>query len=238
MENRIRDAFDAVQTPEAMKRAVKAHLRRRTFDYGRNGLQKRTFHRRLAGMLASLVLMLSCLGVWFLPAASIGVDINPSIEMKVNVLDRVIALEGHNSDGIALAAELDVTGMPYDQAMQRILLSNGLEPYLESGKTITITVAGGASAAHAQQMLSNVVCRAYAIAEEENVLYCQVGWETVKAARAAGLCIPRYLAWQELLKTDPTITAEDVRELPKEEIHQIVDMDSLENPCGERRKED
>jgi len=123
--------------------------------------------------------------------------------------------------------------MPYDDAMQRILLSNGLEPYLEEGSMITITVAGGGSEAHAEQMLSRVLCRAYNIAEEENILYCQVDWETVKAARNAGLCIPRYLAWQHLLQTDPTVTAEDVRQLPKEEVRKLAQVIILENPCGE-----
>jgi len=233
MDNRIQDAFDTIQTPERLKRATKAALRKKTFDYGRNVLQQRRYRSRLAATLLSLVLVVSGAGLWFLPAASIAVDINPSIELKVNVLDRVIALKGRNSDGIALVQEINVEGMPYDDAMQRILLSNGLEPYLEEGSMITITVAGGGSEAHAEQMLSRVLCRAYNIAEEENILYCQVDWETVKAARNAGLCIPRYLAWQHLLQTDPTVTAEDVRQLPKEEVRKLAQVIILENPCGE-----
>ena len=100
-----------------------------------------------------------------------------------------------------------------------------------SGSTITITLAG--SGDHAVQMLSKVVCRAYAVAEEENVAYCQVSWDTVKAAENAGLCIPRYLAWQELRRTDPNITVEDIREMPIEQIRRIIYVDTLENPCGE-----
>ncbi len=233
MDNRIKEAFGAIQTPERLKRTTKARLRKRTFDYGRNVLQRNHSRRRLVAGLLSLTVMLSGAGVWFLPSASIAVDINPSIELKVNALDRVIALEGRNSDGVALAQELNVAGMTYDDAMQRILLSNGLEPYLEQGSMITITVAGGGTEAHAEKMLSRVLCRAYAIAEEENVLYCQVDWETVKAAREHGLCIPRYLAWQNLKQTDPSITAEDVRELPKEEVRKLAQVIILENPCGE-----
>ena len=166
------------------------------------------------------------------PTTSIAVDINPSLELKVNALDRVISLKGRNSDGGAVVEEVDVSGMTYDDAMQRILLSHGLEPYLEQGSTITITVAGGDNA-HGEEMLSKVLCRAYNIAAEENVVYYQVSWETVRAADAAGLCIPRYLAWQQLMQEDPSITAEDVKQLTKEEIHQMVQMDIVENPCGE-----
>ena len=154
MDNRIREAFDTVQTPERLKRKTKAYLRKKTFDYGRNVLQRRKMRQRLAGCLVSLALVCTGAGVWFWPSASISVDINPSIELKVNALDRVIALEGRNSDGIALVKQIDVAGMEYDDAMQRILLSSGLEPYLDEGSMITITVAGGGTEAHAEQMLS------------------------------------------------------------------------------------
>ena len=233
MDNRIQDAFDAIQAPERLKRQTKAFLRKKTFDYGRNVLQRRRFHSRLAAGALSLAIALTGTGLWFLPATSISLDVNPSLELKVNALDRVISLEGRNADGIALAEELDVSGMPYDDAMQRILLSHGMEPYLEQGSTITITVAGGGSDAHAEQVLGRVLCRAYNIAEEENVLYYQVDWDTVRAAQNVGLCIPRYLAWQQLLKTDPAITAEDVRKLPKEEIWVLAQVKILDNPCEE-----
>lgn len=232
MDEQIRAAFDTVHAPERLKRKTRVALRKKTFDYGRNLLLLRSCRRRIAAGLLSLVLLLTGTGIWFVPTTSIGMDVNPSIELKVNALDRVIELKGRNSDGIALAEEIDVTGMPYDEAMQRILLSHSLEPYLEQGSTITITVAGG-DEAHGEEILSKVLCRAYSIAEEENVVYYQVDWETARTAQAAGLCVPRYLAWQLLLQEDPTITADEVKEIPQEEIWKLVQMDILENPCGE-----
>lgn len=231
MEHKIKDAFDAIQAPERMIRSTKAQIRKKTFDYGRNLYRIHQYRRRLATGLLTLALMLSGTGLWFVPSASIAVDINPSIELKVNALDRVISLEGRNSDGLELVKDIDVTGMLYDDAMQRILLSNGLEKYLEDGSQITITVAGGGTDVHAEQMLSRVLCRAYNIADRDNVLYCQVDWETVKAAQKVNLCIPRYLAWQNLLKTDPTITPEDVREIPKETIRTLAQVIIIEDPC-------
>ena len=231
MDNQIREVFDAIQASDQLKRKTKAALRKKTFDYGRNVYRIRQHHRRLATGFLSLVLVLSGCSLWFFPSTSIAVDINPSIELKVNALDRVISLEGRNSDGIVLVKDIDVTGMSYDDAMQRILLSKGLEPYLEDGSQITITVAGGGTDKHAEKMLSKVLCRAYNIANRDNVLYCQVDWETLKAARAVNLCIPRYLAWQNLLKNDPSITPEDVREIPKERIRELAQVIVIEDPC-------
>lgn len=232
MDNQLKTALDTIQTPERLKRKTKAALRKKTFDYGRNVLQRRRYRSRLAGVLLSAVLVFTTGGIWFFPTTSISVDINPSIELKVNTLDRVISLKGRNSDGIALAEGIDVSGMTYDDAMQRILLSSGLEPYLEKGSAITITVAGS-DQDHGEEMLSRVLCRAYNIANQETICYYQVDWDTVRAAREAALCIPRYLAWQQLKQTDPGITPEDVRQLPKEEIQSLAQMKILENPCGE-----
>ena len=231
MEHKIKETFGTLQPPERLKRSTKAMIRKKTFDYGRNQYRLRQFRGRVAAAALSLALVLSGAGLWFLPSASIRVDINPSIELKVNALDRVISLKGRNSDGIKLVRDIDVTGMNYDDAMQRLLLSEGLESYLADGSQINITVVGGGSDAHAQQMLSKVLCRAYNIADRDNVLYCQVDWETTKAAQNVNLCIPRYLAWQNLLKNDPTITPEDVREIPKESIRVLAQTIIIEDPC-------
>lgn len=233
MKDSLKTALDCVQAPERLKRGARAHIRRKTFDYGRNVLQYRAFRSRLIGGLLTLALVLTGSGLWFLPAASIDLEVNPSLELQVNALDRVIALRGINDDGRAVAEAVDVVGMPYDDAMQRILISREMEPYLEKDSLITITVVGGGTESHAEEMLSRVVCRAYNLAEDENVIYCQTDRQTVKAARDAGLCIPRYLAWQQLLKSDPTVTAEDVRRLPREEIRALAQLKILENPCGE-----
>lgn len=233
MKDKIHGAFDAIHASERLKRTTLARIRRKTFDYGRQQFQYRRHRSRMAACMLCLVLILSGTGLWFLPAASIGLDINPSLELTVNALDRVIALKGKNEDGQAVARQLDVAGMPYDEAMQRILISEELEPYLENGSMISISVVGGGNDAHAEQILSKVVCRAYAIAEDENVFYCQTDKETLAAARASGLCIPRYLAWQHLLETDPGITAEQVSQIPKETIRALARMKILDNPCGE-----
>ena len=233
MNKKFQNTFDAVHAPEQMKRSTRAHIRRKTFDYGRQVLQYRQHRRRLSAAVLSLVLILFGTGIWFLPATSIGLDINPSLELTVNALDRVIALKGKNEDGLEVAKQMDVIGMPYDEAMQRILISQELAPYLENGSMISISVVGGGSDAHAEQVLSKVVCRAFAIAEDENVFYCQTDKDTLAAARASGLCIPRYLAWQHLLEENPDVTAEEVSRMPKDEIRALAQLEIIENPCGE-----
>ena len=231
MDEQLKNAFDAIQTPERLKRTAKAALRKKTFDYGRNVYRIRQHRRCLATGLLSLVLVFSGFGLWFLPTTNIAVDINPSINIRVNALERVISVEGTNADGVELAKQLDVAGMPYDDAMQRILLSEGLERFLENNQMISITMAGGGNDEHLTDMANKVLCRAYGIAGKENIFYCEVDWNTVKAARTENLCIPRYLAWKRLLEIDPTITTDEVRELSIEQVRVISQVKIVEDPC-------
>jgi len=72
MHNPIHDVFGTLHTPEQLKRKTKAALRARTFDYGRDLARLRSHRRRLAGGFLSLALVLSGLGLWFLPTTAIG----------------------------------------------------------------------------------------------------------------------------------------------------------------------
>ena len=63
MDNQIREAFDAIQAPDRLKRTTKAALRKKTFDYGRNVLQLRARRRQLAAGLLTLVLVLIVAGI-------------------------------------------------------------------------------------------------------------------------------------------------------------------------------
>ena len=232
MKNDIKQAFDAVQADERLKRQTKAYLRKATLDYGRDVQRRRQRRMRLASCTAALVLMVVSAGMWLLPVTSIDLDINPSLEIRVNTFGRVTRLKGLNADGLVLVEELDVKGLPYDEAMQRILISEELEAYLDNGSLISITVVGKDESL-AEEMLSKVVCRAYAIAEEDNVYYCQTDPETARAARSVGLCVLRYQVWQQLKESDPSITVEAVAMMPKAEIMRLAKFEKLDNPCGE-----
>ena len=232
MKNDIREAFDAVRADERLRRQTKAYLRKATLDYGRDVQRRRQRQMRFVSCTAALVLLVVSAGMWLLPVTSIDLDINPSLEIRVNTFGRVTRLKGLNTDGLALVEELDVKGLPYDEAMQRILISEELEPYLENESLISITVVGKDESL-AEEMLSKVVCRAYAIAEEDNIYYCQTDPETARAARSVGLCVLRYQVWQQLKESDPSITVEAVAMMPKAEIMRLAKFEKLENPCGE-----
>lgn len=231
MENDVRYALDSLHATDRMKRNAKAHIRKKTFDYGRNLTQLRQYQAHLAGCLAALALMVTCAGLWFTPLSTIGLDVNPSLELRVNLLDRAISLKGLNDDGREVAENLDVVGMTYEDAMTRILISDEMAPYLNQGKMISIAIVGGGTDAHAEEMLGKVVCRAYALADQETVYYCQADSATVRAAHEAGLSVAGYLAWQQLKAQNPNATPQDVLSMEVWEIRELTGFTELNPPC-------
>ena len=98
--------------------------------------------RPLAATLACLLLMLG-VGFWQLwrtPVSYISIDINPSIELALNRLDRVVAVTAYNEDGAAVAQGLSLENRPYQQAMDALLADEVLQSYLGEGARLYVTV--------------------------------------------------------------------------------------------------
>ena len=233
MDNKIKDALAPIEAPERLLRMTKAHIRKATFDYGRSIARLKARRQRLAALAASAVLCFGAAGVWFCPVTRIGLDINPSMEMRVNALDRVIGLDGLNTDGENLAQALDVKGLPYGDAMERIMVSDELGYYLGKGDLLSITVSGRG----AEQTLNQVVCRAYAVADDEQVFYILADSDTVRTAREMGLTVAQYEVLMVLQQTDPDATAAQVQELTIAEIRELIGFEKLEDPCQENKEE-
>lgn len=233
MDDKLKDAFGVIETPERLKRMTKAHIRKATFDYGRHIAQVKAHRRQMAALAASLALCMGGAGLWFAPVTRIGLDINPSVEIRVNALDRVISLEGLNADGERLAAALEVAGMEYGEAMGRIMVSDELGAYLDRGDVLSITVSG----LGAEHTLNQVVCRAYAVAEDDQIFYILADDATVRAARSEGLTVVQYEALNVLRQSLPEAAPEQVRAMTMAQIMELIGFEKLDDPCGENKEE-
>lgn len=65
--------------------------------------------------------------VFFTPTAYISIDINPSLELGINRFDRIVSVEGYNAEAEELLAELDIRFLPYQEGLQELLESCGVD---------------------------------------------------------------------------------------------------------------
>lgn len=108
----------------------------------------KTPYHKYAAAAASLVFILLSGTVsyaYYTPTASVVVNINPSIELKVNRWDRILKTIPLNDDGKVVLASIDIKNKSLTEGLDLIVdeakKDNFInEDYIQSGKTITVSV--------------------------------------------------------------------------------------------------
>ncbi len=218
MNDKIRDAFDAVHADEALKQRTREYLGKTVY---RRGGRRNTALRRLGPAMAAACLLLAlCVGgayLYFTPTAFISIDVNPSLELGVNCFDRIVTVEAYNEDGQALAGGLSVKNLDYREALEQILADQDVEVYMTEG-ILSLTVAGENEdqCAEIYQAMENC-------ASEHRNVRCHAGSsDTIEEAHSEGMSVGKYQAYLILLELDPDTTVEQVQNMSMYEIYQLI----------------
>lgn len=218
MYEKIKTSFDHIHAEPDLKDSTREFLFRKM-----SGHTRTSTHRNLLTAAACLVLMLAGLsgGCWayFTLVSAVSIDINPSIELRINRFDKVLAVEGCNGDGVGLASVLDVRFMDYTDAINQVLTNETILDCLAQDEVLSIVVVSE-DGERQREMLANVE---NCVAGRNNV-YCGMGnYEEVSAAHTHGLSFGKYRAFLELQAPDPRITPEDIQGWTMREIRDMID---------------
>ena len=157
-------------------------------------------------------------GPWVTPPASLSVDINPSLELRLTRFSRVVAVEGANADGQALAQELDLRFLDCAAALEAILSSDTVSALLAQDSALTIAVSGQ-DEAQCQDLLTQAQ---HCTAGQENAHCFSASSREHDEAHQAGLTLGKYRAYLALHDLDPTVTPEEVQTLTMAEIRDRI----------------
>lgn len=218
MNNAIKELFGPIRAEEDLKNRTKAFLAEQTQGYARAPAPRRKYPAYAAACACLLLALLGGRWFYFTPAAEISMDINPSIELSVNRLDRVIAVNGFNEDGQALSRALDVMHKHYAEAVRQVLSDDGITALLSGGEVMAITVAGPDGQRSAKLLSGIETCTA----GRGNIDCYLAGPEEAAAAHEAGLSCGKYRAFLELRRLDPDVTPETVQGMTMREIQDMI----------------
>ena len=227
MRDEIKKAFDAVQADAALTRGTKDFLAQRLY---RRPARRRA--ARLAPVLACLALAAAGWGeyrFYFTPQLTVSIDVNPSLELGVNRLNRVISVEGFNSDGEALAQSLDLKYMDCTAALKELLSSQELTAYLSADELVSIAVVGGEGGA-GQELLTFLQDET---AGQKNIYCCSASYQEVAPAHELGLSYGKYRACLALQQLDPDLELEDVCHMTMRQIQDLTQELCEEEGSGE-----
>lgn len=214
--NRIQKAFAPVRAETELKEKtvefLHAQAARKTSASNR--------FRVYAAACAALVVLVAGMvfySVYTTPVSYISIDVNPSVELELNLFDRVIAWNGYNDDGEAIAQEVDLYNMPYTEAVDALLQDSQMEQCLaQEGARLVFTVSSDKE----EELRAGIEnCQGYIL---HHGTCTSAGTEEVHHAHELGLSMGRYQLYMELQQAGVEITPEQCQSLTMRELMELL----------------
>lgn len=217
LDERIREAFSQIRAEDALKRSTSEFIaselekRKAREKSGRAGALK-------AALCAAAALVVIFFGgyLYFNPVSYISLDVNPSIELELNVFDIVVSATGYNDDGELLAGEVNLKNKKYTDAIEELLESGEISELIESGEELVFTVVSDDDVEIAEGIRS---CGGY---EESNATCESASYELREEARSAGLSMGKYREYLRISKYDAEITPEECNGMTMRELRELA----------------
>lgn len=223
MANRIYDALAPVRASEELKSSTCAYLKA---ERERRDSHPERFHFsvRELSLAACMVLFLTVgIGGYTVirtPVSYISIDVNPSIELALNRMDRVVSAAAYNEDGEIVLEGVSVKGKPYAEAIDTIVESDAMSGYLSEDAVLTFTVASKNDEKEA--ILQEGVEQTHSC-KGHGGQSANADVELVSEAHGHGVSFGKYAAYMELAQYDDSVTVEDCRDMTMTEIHHQID---------------
>lgn len=219
LANKIQDAFEHVTADSSLKESTREFLaaqrRKKTPVFLHPPIYK-----ILAAACMLTILLCGAGGYmgysWLLsPVSYVSIDVNPSVELALNRLDRVISVSAYNQQGEELLDSLFLRGKKYTTAIDLIAASKVLRKYLALDEELVVTVAADSSRESALKAGVEKSCSHIGHGSRS----VSVDLDVVSEAHGHGLSVGKYSAYLQLSKYDDSITIEECRDMSMAEIH-------------------
>lgn len=259
LEEQVKAAFDSIELPQTVKQqtldrvldrsSADAHADRSALSSANEKASviepsfKRTRRRKtmtiLSGALAACLIVAAALFAIpqhettveeiLEPTAFVDIDINPSIQLKLDQSGTVVDSEGINDDGVEALSKVALEGMSYEQALKTLAESDALAPYFEEDAFVAVSVSSQDQAQEqalidaSEAWLASVPCRSS----------CSVASQQFyEEAHSHGMGCGRYAAAVELIELDPDTTLEECSRLSMRELHDRIASCASDDATG------
>lgn len=221
MDKNIYDVFASVSADDRLKDSTKRFLQseREKRTSLRYALPIRKFGVAVCAVLFLFVGISVYSVVYNTPVSYISIDVNPSIELSLNRFNKVLSAEAYNDDGTVILNAVSVKGMLYTDAVNAIVGSDAMKPYLTEDSALTFTVASDDSAREDEIRAGIENCSGY-----RNHCGQSYGADLPLMNEAHGndFSFGKYSAYLTLYQYDKTITLDECRAMTMAEIRDLI----------------
>jgi len=227
MKELFKSALDRIEADEALVGRTEARLRedlQASHDPPIITKRGRNYQMKKFAIAACMAVMLIGGGfAWATPTAYLSVDINPSVELGINALDRVVKVQALNEDGTAILEGLRVKGMQVDEAVSLIVDAAADQGYIEADGSSIVSITAGTDnkkkadelTADAEEGVREALVKNEVAAEVSMAAMSHARWE---AARKLEISPGKMNLYQKLWaaenqQSEEALTAEDYDEI-------------------------
>lgn len=215
LDNKIQQAFDNIQADPQLIESTKRVLAAKR---GKKTRKKTGIMFALACMALSFAAGMRAYAWIQTPISYVGIDINPSMELALNRLDRVVFASSYNDDGAEILDGLQLIGEKYTNAIKMIMESSAMGAHLTDDPELLFTVAADEDR---EPALETGVTNA----SRETGHSCHsvsTDIETAALAHDSGLSLGKYNAYLLLLQYDSAITVEQCKDMSVSKIYALL----------------
>lgn len=214
----MRTALERVKATEEMKQNTLRYLAAQR----KRGRGRRLYSLAVAAALAVLVLGAAGWQVMVrTPVAYVSVDVNPSVELALNRLDRVVSATAYNADARAVLEDVTLEGKPYPQALDALLESDAMAPYLTGSYALTVTVAASTPGKEAALLAQLHGCESY---WDNGGRSASAELSTLREAHDHGMSFGKYAAARLLQSYDSTVTDADCHHMTMAQLQERINI--------------
>lgn len=147
------------------------------------------------------------------PTNHVSLDINPSVEISVNIFNNIVSIEATNEDGQKLLEGLNLSNMTVEQAVAAIMQKAADLGYIASDGSTVVSVITEKEDEELQNAASNGVSLAMSNKKLIAPLYADSSSPEMRAeAKAMGISPGKYKLIKMLQAIDPTITVDQYKD--------------------------
>lgn len=220
-ENKQHEAYSSINFQKDLSKIhASEELKFNTKKYIQKKAKRKGWHpgNRFSYVPVLLSLMFIIIGAgaflsYHTPVATISVDVNPSLELKLNSWNYVVEVVPYNEDAQNIIDSLPLCNKRMESSISTLLADSLFSQYLKENGDLTFTIVSKNKEKY-EDILTNHF--QYNI---KNVTIVKSDDNTLNEAHRHHLSVGKYYAYKQLSSYDTSIDIEDCRHMTMHEIH-------------------
>lgn len=225
--NKIKNDFDAVRAEDKLKNDTLEYIYRE-----RERREKHTVPKfRYAVALAAFLTVFFGIGGYsmlYSAVSYISIDVNPSVELALNRLDRVVKVSAYNDEGAAILDGMNLKGKSYTAAIDALFSNQSFQKYIDNGADVNFTVVSD----NEKEITEGIKkCGGYS---QYNSACHGADSEMHSKAHEYGISTGKYKAYVKLKEEGIDINIDDCRNMSLKQLYEILEQNNPNSGLEEK----